>query len=61
MLVAQAEVWAVQELRRQGPRDDPLAMLIYDGEKARLTRQRLEELRRVYLTGTDDETQQMPA
>ena len=43
VLVAQAEVWAVQELRRQGPRDDPLALLIYDGEKARLTRQRLED------------------
>jgi hypothetical protein len=61
VLVAQAQAWAVQELQRQGPRDDPLAMLLYDGEKARLTRQRLADLRRVYLTGTDDETQQMPA
>jgi hypothetical protein len=58
VLLAQAEAWAVQELRRQGPHDDPLALLVYDGAKARLTQQRLEELRRVYLTETGDETQQ---
>jgi hypothetical protein len=58
VLLAQAEAWAVQELWRQGPQDDPLALLAYDGAKARLTQQRLEELRRVYLTETCDETQQ---
>jgi hypothetical protein len=58
VLLAQAEAWAVQELRRQGPNDDPLALLVYDGAKARLTQQRLEELRRVYLTDMGDETQQ---
>ena len=58
VLLAQAEAWAVQELRRQGPQDDPLALLVYDGTKARLTQQRLEELRRVYLTDMGDETQQ---
>jgi hypothetical protein len=54
--LAQAEAWAVQELRRQGPQDDPLALLVYDGTKARLTQQRLEELRRTYLTETGDKT-----
>lgn len=58
VLLTQAEAWAVQELRRQGPHDDPLALLVYDGAKARLTQQRLEELRRTYLTETGDETQQ---
>jgi len=58
VLLAQAEAWAVQELRRQGPQDDPLALLVYDGTKARLTQQRLEELRHVYLTDMGDETQQ---
>jgi hypothetical protein len=58
VLLAQAEAWAAQELRRQGPQDDPLALLIYDGTKARLTQQRLEELRRVHLTERGDETQQ---
>jgi hypothetical protein len=56
VLLAQAEAWAVQELRRQGPQDDPLALLVYDGAKARLTQQRLEELRRAYLTETGDKT-----
>ena len=56
VLLAQAEAWAVQELRRQGPQDDPLAMLVYDGAKAHLTHQRMEELRRVYLTETGDKT-----
>ena len=59
VLLAQAEAWAVQELRRQGPHDDPLALLVYDGTKARLTQQRLEELRRTYLTETGNETQQI--
>jgi hypothetical protein len=58
VLLTQAEAWAVQELRRQGPHDDPLALLVYDGTKARLTQQRLEELRRVHLTERGDETQQ---
>ena len=58
VLLAQAEAWAGQELRRQGPQDDPLALLVYDGTKARLTQQRLEELRRVYLTEMGDETPQ---
>ena len=58
VLLAQAEAWAVQELRRQGPQDDPLALLVYDGTKARLTQQRLEELRRTYLTETGNGTQQ---
>ena len=49
VLLAQAEARAVQELRRQGPHDAPLALMVYDGTKARLTQQRLEELRRVYL------------
>jgi hypothetical protein len=56
--LAQAEAWAVQELRRQGPNDDLLALLVYDGAKARLTQQRMEELRRAYLTEMIDETQQ---
>jgi hypothetical protein len=56
VLLVQAEAWAVQELRRQGPPDDPLALLVYDGAKARLTQQRLEELRRAYLTETGDKT-----
>jgi len=56
VLLVQAEAWAVQELRRQGPPDDPLALLVYDGAKAHLTQQRLEELRRAYLTETGDKT-----
>jgi hypothetical protein len=58
VLLAQAEAWAVQELRRQGSQDAPLALLVYDGAKARLTQQRLEELRLAYLTETGNETQQ---
>lgn len=58
VLLAQAEDWAVQELRRQGPHDDPLALLIHDGAKARLTQQRLEELRCAYLTEAGDEMPQ---
>ena len=58
VLLAQAEAWAAQELWRQGPQDDPLALLVYDGAKARLTRQRLEELRHAYLTETSDKTPQ---
>jgi hypothetical protein len=56
VLLVQAEAWAVQELRRQGPPDDPLALLVYDGAKAHLTQQLLEELRRAYLTETGDKT-----
>ena len=56
VLLAQAEAWAVQELRRQGPQDDPLALLAYEGAKARLIHQRLEELRRTYLPETGNET-----
>ena len=58
VLLAQAEAWEAQELWRQGPQDDPLALLVYDGAKARLTRQRLEELRHAYLTETSDKTPQ---
>jgi Homeodomain-like domain-containing protein len=57
VLLAQAEAWAAQELRRQGTSDDPLAMLLAAEAKPQLIRQRIEELRRAYLTETSDETQ----
>ncbi len=51
VLLRQAAVWAGQELQRQGVPEDPLAdLLMVDGPRARLTRQRLEELRSEYLT-----------
>jgi hypothetical protein len=56
--VAQAEAWAAQELRRQGTSEDPLAMLLAAEAKPQLIRQRMEELRRVYLTEMGDETPQ---
>jgi hypothetical protein len=60
VLWAQAEAWAAQELRRQGPDEDPLAdslaLLVAEGRKARLIHQRFEELRHGYLTATGDET-----
>jgi hypothetical protein len=54
VLVAQAETWAAQELRRQGTADDPLAMVLAAEAKPQLIRQRLEELRRSYRMETDD-------
>jgi hypothetical protein len=56
--LAQAEAWAAQELRRQGTAADPLAMLLAMEAKPQLIGQQMEELCRVYLTGTSDETQQ---
>jgi hypothetical protein len=58
VLLAQAEAWAAQELRRQGTADDPLAMLLATEAKPQLIRQRMEELRRAFLTETSDETQE---
>jgi Helix-turn-helix of insertion element transposase len=50
VLLQQAEIWAEQEIRRQGPPEDPLvASLVYDGAKARLIKQRLEELCKAHL------------
>jgi hypothetical protein len=46
VLWQQAEAWAVAELQREGPSEDPtLALLVIDGKKARLARQRFAELR----------------
>ena len=58
VLLAQAEAWAAQELRRQGTADNPLAMLLAAEAEPQLIRQRMEELRRAYLTEMSDETQQ---
>ena len=58
VLLAQAEAWAAQELRRQGTSGDPLAMLLAAEAKPPLIRQRMEELRRAFLTETSDETQE---
>lgn len=45
-----AEVWANEELSRNGPSDDPLASLIMPTNRhVQLTRQRLEELRSEHL------------
>ena len=57
VLLAQAEAWAAQELRRQGTADNPLAMLLAVEAKPQLIRQRMEELRHAYLTEMSDETQ----
>ena len=58
VLWAQAEAWAAQELWRQGPADDPLAMLRAAEAEPRLIRQRMEELRHAYLTEMSEETQE---
>jgi hypothetical protein len=58
VLLAQAEAWAAQELRRQGTSGDPLAMLLAAEAKPPLIRQRMEELRRTYLMETGNETPQ---
>jgi hypothetical protein len=46
VLWQQAEAWAVAELQREGPAEDPaLELLVQDGKQARLARQRFAELR----------------
>ena len=46
VLWEKAKEWALSELNKRGPSTDPLLdMLVHDTEVARLTRQRMEELR----------------
>jgi hypothetical protein len=58
VLLAQAEAWAAQELRRQGTSGDPLGMLLAAAAKPPLIRQRMEVLRRTYRMETGNETPQ---